>query len=315
MFDDDFPPLPSLLPFFTIVGALASTFSVLCVGAFNPSACDARVDIALALGASVGGALGLILSRWRALRNPMAGPELLWIRLAVLNALAGAAIGGAVTWVSYENMGQMKESIALGAVFGLLFVPGCRKVVDAAQRSVRARLGSIVAESDRRSVWTALVFVGALAVMVGAPSIATGACHYDLGVLAQGGILFATAAAGLGASVWLAARERRALDDVVAIAREATTLESARDEDPEAPEVRDLGLGDERFAREVRGLPYRGKREATVALLGEPSAAVAALRASALERRRTLAVCAISTVVVTGAAAAQAIAHYAPIPY
>src|SRR5688572_10364021 len=111
MFDEDFPPLPSLLPFFTIVGALASTFSVICVGAFNSSNLDTRLDIALGLGAGVGALMGLILSRARALRNPMAGPELLWICLVVLNAIAGGAIAGAVSWLSFHTMFLMRDSV------------------------------------------------------------------------------------------------------------------------------------------------------------------------------------------------------------
>src|SRR5262249_14680243 len=85
-----------------------------------------------------------------------------WPLHAGLVLAAGAATGGAVATLT-PGCSTQAECVLGGIGCALVFVPVCLAVVAAARRAQRARLGSLVAGSDRRAVWAILAML--LAVM------------------------------------------------------------------------------------------------------------------------------------------------------
>lgn len=161
----------------------------------------------------------------------------------------------------------------------LAFVPVCLAVLRAARLSQRARLGSIVASSDRRAIWgilAALLPPMTLGAAIDWPAARLGHGPLPLGALGilmvNSLLLVALLVADLGA---------------LRIVRQALSSGlTPQDEDSrvaldEAIPALDLGLGDGRLARlEPSASTYRGKERAIGIVEGDPGLAETALRRS-----------------------------------
>lgn len=194
---------------------------------------------------------------------------------------------GSLTGALYLLILQYSWDPALGAFGGTLcgaaFLPVCMTVLGFARRAQRARLGSLVAGSDRRAVWSILAITLALATLevildwpaadrVGAPLPA-------LGMVLGAGIVVAL----LRALDSAALRRVRAASTPDFERRQRGELEGVGESVPRV----DLGLGDElraRFARSASA--YRGSDRLAALLEGSPEQAIGALRRAV--RRGTL---------------------------
>jgi hypothetical protein len=189
-----------------------------------------------------------------------------------------------------------------GALVGLAFLPIGALVVGAARRAARARMGSIVAASDRRAMWGILAAALAAATLLALPDWPASVVGYvDTPWVALG-----TALACGALTVGLLVADLEALTRVRRLGREAGSMllreasDEAREDDPE-PEV-DFGLGGDVMARMARGAAaYRARDRATALVLGSSEQAIEALR---LGLRRS----AIGIGIVTFALAAHALA-------
>jgi TPR repeat protein len=196
--------------------------------------------------------------------------------------LLGGVLTGTIV-AGLTSSGGM--ALAAGALNGFLsalaFLPVCGLVLAAARRAARARMGSIVAGSDRRAVW--VVMAGALCVTTLAALPDWPAAAADSSVASPVVALGAALAAGLVILV-LMALDVRALLQVKRAARSDVPMEPRGEEDAaeDVPRV-DLGLGDHVFARVARApVVYRTADRTLSLLLGSPEAARAALRRALL---------------------------------
>src|SRR5699024_1249025 len=146
------------------------------------------------------------------------------------------------------------------AICALGFVPVCAVVLGAAERAVRARLGSIVAGDDRRAVWGILANALAAATLIALPDGAASRRHgvrAPRATVAMGACAALVIAGVIAAEVIALARVRRvARADLV-----QRDPEEARDAD--RVESVDLGLGDDVQARMERATnAYRSQDRA-----------------------------------------------------
>lgn len=278
---------PHLAPPFAIVGAAAGW---LCAAtAANPLVQSAETNTFVAAPVIVmviAALTGVLLTRfcvgkryWYELVDPDPGALARsdrWWRHIVAVILAGAASGAAIAAVCDAYNSPAIGALG-GALFALAFIPVCAAVILAARRAQRARLGSIVAGSDRRAVWGILVTALAIATLQVAlnwPAASAGDIPSPwpaLGILAMAAIILL---AILLADVGALRRARQALVPGLA----PRDPEEAAHDDSAASRV-DLGLGDAVAARLSRSASaYRG-RDRTLALVrGDPAQALLALR-------------------------------------
>jgi hypothetical protein len=190
---------------------------------------------------------------------------------------AGALAGGIVTLLDIAPEGA-PYGAASGFFCAFAFVPVGLAVLAAARRSKRARLGSIVAGSDRRAVWGILAAALGLATLLAVIDWPAAAMSDE--VAAPKGALYMAHATVLVTLLVLAA-------DVLALRRARAVVApglSPRENpdgpsgESEIPEL-DLGLGEDLLSRLARrGSAYR-ERDKTVALVrGNPDQALEALR-------------------------------------
>lgn len=204
---------------------------------------------------------------------------------------AGAVTGALVALPSARLQSWVPESALGGAACALVFVPVCLAVVDAARRAQRARLGSLVAGSDRRAVWGILTLALAVTTLEALPDWEA-ALRGDLAAP-----LFVPAALVAAAVVTLAilrADRRAAHEARAAVAAGGSTEDPAAELEEAAAARLDLGLGEERLARFARGAAAYRQRERVVSLVrGSPPLALTALRRASLRGVVALAVIAL----------------------
>ncbi|MDI1480430.1 hypothetical protein [Polyangium sp. y55x31] len=190
--------------------------------------------------------------------------------------LAGAAAGAMVAALDDAHGGTLGGA-ASGAFSAILFLPVCLLVLSSARRAQRARLGSIVADSDRRAVWGILAAALSAATLLAAldwPAARLEEAETPIPALV---ILLATTAVTL---VVLSANLRALKRAQAAL---APGLETGEDGpaplvDPSVPRV-DLGLGDDLASRLARSAAaYRGRDRAVELVQGNPEQALGALR-------------------------------------
>jgi hypothetical protein len=216
-----------------------------------------------------------------------------WPRHAGAVLLAGAASGASVS-VLCDTWGGPALGALGGAFCAVAFVPVCLAVLAAARRAQRARLGSIVAGSDRRAVWAILALALALATVEALPSWPASAAGE---VTRPEPALWMALSAGLLTLAVLVA-------DVIALRSARRAIAPGLEQrnpcethagDADAPRL-DLGIGEDLLARLARSATaYRG-RDRTLALVqGSPEQATSALRRAVL--RGALGLVAIGAVV------------------
>jgi hypothetical protein len=277
---------PHLALPFTIVGAAGGWLSAGIV--LHPVAIQLSSDVRLVTAgvtAVLGALIGLLLRRWCAGRRyswevdaPDPDERLgsdSWWRHAPVILLAGAVAGG--FFAAYSTLGEVGLGVVAGMALALPFLPVCAAVLSAARRAQRARLGSLVAGSDRRAVWGILATALLIATLEGLPDWPAPRGKPLFGPAPVLGLLVAGIAcivAVLAADVLSWRRATRAL---------AQGLQRHEGDDPavsnEAASRVDLGLGDEIRAQVSRtAAVYRGKDRTLALVQGDPDRALGALR-------------------------------------
>ncbi len=309
---------PHLAVPFTLVGAAAGWLSA---GLFeNPALLRVKPAPQLAvtlLAAAIAGLTGAHLTRvctGGLLRNPLAEPYPgmrhptdTWVHHALAVLVAGVLAGGlaSVLFDAYHGPGMA----ALGGLAcAAAFVPVCLAVLGAARRAQRARLGSLVAASDRRAVWGILATTVSVTTLGALPNWVAA----DAGdVASQLPVVGMLAVSAVGIAAILAAdllslrraKKTRAPDVVAKSASEVASSDTA------TPRL-DLGLGDDIAARVARPQSaYRGRERAVALILGSPALSIRELTRAA--RRGALGLLAVAAVATLHVLANTGPAHLA----
>jgi hypothetical protein len=234
---------------------------------------------------------GEVLRRWQHLHDPKLAREAVVLWITIVTVVAGAVSGGLVGLFTWGPEGVAKFTLG-GGVVALAFVPSCLVVFDAAKRAGRARLGSLVAATDRRTVFSTVLagiaFAGATAV----PAVLSANTSDSLAPLAQVGL---SVLASLGATIGivvLSRRDRRDRASLESLAKDSAWLERASDDEqaPVAENAVDLGLGADRWSKGDGH--YRSSGRADVVLKGSIAQATEAFEECARRRHRSLIVAA-----------------------
>jgi hypothetical protein len=266
---------PVVIPF-AMVGLGAGWLAAGLVRTLGSAVTEAQ-PVAAACGAVAGVILGaLVTSRARKLtwveqpRSVMG--YLFWLLpLAVMCAAAiTAALVGSPAPLALET------GLAVGVPTAVVVLPICRLVLNAAIRATRARMGSIVAASDRRAILRYTLAPLGVCTALGAvdwPAIATHIVHPPW-------ISLAMAAGTLGGLLALVAADARALRRLNAIARQRESdAEPLHTTPGRSIERIDFGVGDDiREELKAGGPAYRSRGQVARLLLGDADMAVAALQ-------------------------------------
>jgi hypothetical protein len=277
----EYARMPEIAYPFAVFGAAAGWLAAgfLSTPIINYTFGHSEQGIAAGCSMVIAAALGRYLTRSVVNGPVFADPGATWFRLVAAQmiggALSGALVGG-FTW--FTERGMTSGGIA-GALAGLAFLPIGALVVGAARRAARARMGSIVAASDRRAMWGILAAALAAATLLALPDWPASM----VGPLATPWIALGMTLACGALTVALLVADLEALSRVRRLDRETTAMEvrepsaEPRDDDPE-PEV-DFGLGTDVLARVARGAAaYRARDRATALLLGSSEQALDELR-------------------------------------
>ncbi|MBI4957561.1 MAG: hypothetical protein HY908_36480 [Myxococcales bacterium] len=296
-FDGSAPELARRLPRLELpfaLGAALSAFLVVTTG-LRYGLEDVRVGAFLAVllcAAPVG-----TLARFCALPPPAPVPRELdtdlrpprhpfrrrWLGLGAVWVAAGMLVAGVLGYVA--NAGRMYQresaiaSMGVGALCALAILPGCLWVVYKARAAGRARLGSIVAASDRRAVW------GAFGLVLAVESLAVLPNWFlhprDPSRFATEPVATVTAALALGLLGLTGADllARRRLTRLTAL---TASLEELDAEVAETARHTDVGLGAELYGRTLMGQRYRQGRERVPVVRGSLEQASRVLAASAV---------------------------------
>lgn len=280
--------MPGLAAPFALVGSAAALFSVLAIGAGSDAMLEAPPAIATGVAALVGAAVGIVLRRWKRLHDPFMGRDMRAMRIALLVVVAGAVIGvvlGVSTWGEYA----IKPCALGGAACGLVFLPSALFVFDAAARAARARLGTLVADVDRRTVLVSLFAVVAFAAAFQAPALALARYSLWIPPWVQNASSFLFGTAAVVAIARLRRQDLGARAQLEALAGSAEHLDRATDLEPDSAAAVDLGLGLDRWARPAALATYRSTARGEVVLRGSVPDAERAIDDALRHRRRALA--------------------------
>jgi len=295
----------SLVLPFALVGAAAGWISVVFLAnPFVGLACLGEEPLAAATTAIAGAALGAWLERSvaRTAAGPFPDPRA--GRRLVMGALvAGAASGATAGAIEFRAAGAAFVGLLSGIGCAVAFLPVAALVVAAAARAARARMGSIVAASDRRAVWSILAVTLAAATLVTLPAWPA---SVDAGMdppTALLGLATVATVAAVAALAW----DIAASSKLERVAREAALFDDGagldvRGADRAVPRL-DLGLGGEVRARFAAGpVAYRSRPRVVALLLGDADIARDALRRAV--RRGTVGV-AVTVLTLLGHTAAR----------
>ncbi len=294
---------PHLAVPFTFVGAAAGWLSA---GLFeNPALLRVKPAPQLAvtvLAAAIAGLTGALLTRlcitgsYRyKLDEPypvMRPPTDTWVHHTLAVLTAGMLAGGLASVLFDAYHGPVMAALG-GLACAAAFVPVCLAVLGAARRAQRARLGSLVAASDRRAVWGILATTVSVTTLGALPNWVAADAGDVPSQLPVTGMLAASAlgiAGILVADLWSLRRAKRtrAPDVVAKSASEVASTDTA------TPRL-DLGLGDDVAARVARPQSaYRGRERAVALILGSPDLSIHELRRAA--RRGALGLVAVAVV-------------------
>jgi hypothetical protein len=310
---------PHLALPFAIVGATAGWLSAGLVQhpVMASSSAGGRL-VTTAVAAVLGAVTGALIRHWCAPkryhwevddeREPDARlPSDSWLRHAPVLLFAGAVTGAVFAFES--RLCEVEAGFLGGYLCTVPFLPVCAAVLAAARRAQRARLGSLVAASDRRAVWGILATALLLATLEALPDWPAPRGKPLIGPAPALALVVAAVACIL---VVLAA-------DVLAWRRAARVLaqgltpREAGDLGPDdgaAPHL-DLGLGDDLHARVSRSrAAYRGRDRTLAVVQGDGDRARDALRRAL--RRGLVGVAVAGAVCAAHAAAStdEALARY-----
>ena len=298
--DDEAATMPSIAKPFAAFGAAAGLFAILALGSFREAAREVSPLTPMLATAAVGALVGVTLRRSRRLHSPLLAREAVVLWVAVITALAGGASGGVVGLVTWGVDGAARYA-AGGMVVGLVFVPSCLVVFDAAKRAGRGRHGSLVAATDRRTVSSTVLAGIAFAGATQVPAILSANISNELEPILQVALSLVVCLGATIAIVVLQRRDRRDRASLEGFAKDAAWLDRVpTDGDDEAlpPAAVDLGIGAERWTR-TSGANYRHSGRADVLVKGSIDNAVAAFDECARGRHRSLIVAACGLTAVS----------------
>ena len=287
------PMLPSLATLFAGFGAAAGLFAILGLGAFRDAARHVSPLTPMVVTAVVGAGAGEILRRWRRLHGPNLVRDVIVLWVTVIAGLAGATSGAIVALVAWGTDGVPRFFVG-GAAVGLAFAPSCLVVFDAAKRAERARQGSLVAATDRRTVLSTVFAAIAFASTVQIPALLSLDVSDALTPFSQTALSLGASVGATIAILELRRRDRKGRAVLASRARDAAGLELAVVDDAE-PTGLDLGLGTDRWSQSSHS-HYRASGRPDVVLRGSFEEANAALDEGERRRHRSLVVttCALS---------------------
>jgi hypothetical protein len=277
--------MPRLEPPFAILGAVAGwTTARLLENRLIDVSRSLPITFAMLGGAAGGATVGYLLVKWtqhdlrRQIRhdweNMRPYSPATWLRLALTLGLGGLLVGMLVGGFTPPYQGGT-EGAGFGLLAGLALVPLGRALLATAERAQRARLGSIVAHADRRSLWGML---------------ATAIAMVSLGALLEwpawrGGVAslpWVAAAATVGPAAVLVAE---LVANLAAARRIHVAVRGTRDRDhdlaapPSGVPRLDLGVGDALRAQVAAGGgSYRQADREVALVIGDPADATRALR-------------------------------------
>jgi hypothetical protein len=191
--------------------------------------------------------------------------------LLILTAgtIVGAIVGATCGWSDATATGALN-----GFLCSIVFLPVAFVVLRSARAAQRARLGTLVARADHRAVWSVLATALALTTLEALP---------DWLARRDGSVAFALASAcgGVVLAVLLfdgraSGRARQTLADLAA----PTPFSD------EAPQVIDLGLGEDVGARVAHGVSAYRDRDRTLALVRGDASEVRTAMKRAIARGR-----------------------------
>ena len=184
------PPAVAMAPLagpFAAFGAAAGLFAARGAGGFRPAARDVSPLVPMLVTALAGAAVGLILRAWPRLQDPRLSRDALVLAVGGLIATAGAASGSVVGALTWGESGVLR--FALGGISaGVLFTPSALVVFDAARRAGRGRHGSLVADTDRRTVLSTVLSGVAFAAAMQVPAILAMQASAHVPPLAKSGL-------------------------------------------------------------------------------------------------------------------------------
>jgi hypothetical protein len=192
--------------------------------------------------------------------------------------------------LAYETVRGTGMGILGGLGAGVAFLPVCVLVVSAARRAARARLGSVVADADRRELWALTAAALAVTTLASLPNWLVYRTSFAPWIIAG------TALGAVAALLACDLPARRALRRDVEASRTMEAPSGETEAADEAPPDIDFGLGDEMRARVVRGAAYRGRERTEARALGSADLAVRAVDRALLKKALAFVV---SCVVVT----------------
>lgn len=291
-------PIPPLAKPFAAFGAAAGLFAILGLGASREAARLVSPLAPMLLTAAVAAGAGETLRRWPRLHDPALPREVVVLWVAAVAAVAGALSGALVALVTWGPEGMPRFTLGGGAV-GLAFTPPCLVIFDAAKRAGRARLGSLVAATDHRTVLSTVAAGIAFASAVQVPALLSASASLALTPRIQLGLSFLVATGALALIFRLQRQDRASRAILDQQARDEATLESAAGEEPASTGL-DLGLGGETWSR-MSDVHYRASGRPDVVLRGSIREAIAAFEQCARQRHRSLVVatCGLTAVVVS----------------
>jgi hypothetical protein len=299
---DEPATMPSLAKPFAAFGAAAGLFAILALGSFREAARDVSPLAPMIATAAVGAVVGVALRSWRRLHSPTLAREAVVLWVAIITAIAGAVSGGIVGLFTWGADGFARFAVG-GAVVGLVFVPSCLVVFDAAKRAGRGRHGSLVAGTDRRTVLSTVLAGIAFAGATQVPAVLSANTSNDLEPILQVALSLLVCAGATAGIVVLQRRDRTARASLEAFVKDAAWLDRApHAEDGEAlsPAAVDLGIGKERWTR-TSDANYRLSGRTDVLVKGSIADATAAFDECARGRHRSLIVAACGLTAVSTA--------------
>lgn len=286
--------VPSMAMPFALVGVAAVVFSLVAVSALRVGPERASLPAALFAGAVVGGGLGVALRRWPVIHDPMVPRGLIAFRVSAIVVISGAAIGAALGYQAWGGVGALPFA-AGGGLVSLAFVPACLTVLDAGRRAARARMGSVVAGADRRTIWATALSAIAVTSLAGVPALLAGCAAGRLSVPQQASLVLCVAVVCAFGGLLCAARDRAGIAHLRRFVA-SRELEEAAGSAAHAPSCVDVGLGDAAWSPVTSGGTYRAYARQEVTLKGDVGRAISALDEAYRARAKPQALAALSIV-------------------
>jgi hypothetical protein len=295
--DDEPTTMPSLAKPFAAFGAAAGLFAILALGSFRDAAREVSPLTPMVATAAAGALVGVTLRRWKRLHSPMLAREAVVLWVAVIAGVAGAISGGVVGLLTWGADGFARFA-AGGAVVGLVFVPSCLVVFDAAKRAGRGRHGSLVAATDRRTVLSTVLAGIAFAGATQVPAVLSLNASNELDPILQVALSLVVCLGATVAIVVLQRRDRADRASLETFAKDAAWLDRAPEGEAMPPAAVDLGIGAEQWTR-TSDANYRLSGRTDILVKGSIAEAVAAFDECARGRHRSLIVASCGLTAVT----------------